>query len=69
MTTLQDGTVFQQNISHIDAESSKFVIRPLVLEHNNAKAAKISHSKNKPLLSIVDKAESSESSDRLIFKN
>jgi hypothetical protein len=69
MATLEDGTVFQQNISHIEAESSKVVIRPMVLEHNNSKANKISHSKNKPLLSNVDKATSSESSDRLIFKN
>jgi len=69
MATLEDGTVLQQNISNIDAEITKFIIRPMVLEHNNAKAAKISHSKNKPLLSIVDKAQSPESSDRLIFKN
>jgi len=42
MVTLEDGTVFQQNIMQIESESSKFVIRPMILEHVNSNASKIS---------------------------
>lgn len=74
MATLEDGTVFQQNIQQLEAETSKFIIRPLILEHVNSKGYKVSISKNKPLVSIVEKnntdsSETSSKSDRLVFKN
>jgi hypothetical protein len=75
MATLEDGTVFQQNIQQLEAETSKFIIRPTILEHVNPLASKISISKNKPLLSIVEnrysKVESgvTQPNDRVVFKN
>lgn len=74
MTTLEDGTVFQQNIQQLEAETSKFIIRPMILENVNSKAFKVSISKNKPLVSIVEKncvdfSDPSTNQDRLVFKN
>jgi hypothetical protein len=74
MATLEDGTVFQQNIQQLEAETSKFIIRPTILEHVNPLASKISISKNKPLLSIVENRTKVESgvtqpNDRVVFKN
>jgi len=74
MATLEDGTVFQQNIQQLEAETSKFIIRPTILEHVNPLASKISISKNKPLLSIVENRTKVENgvtqpNDRVVFKN
>jgi len=75
MATLEDGTVFQQNIQQLEAETSKFIIRPTILEHVNPLASKISISKNKPLLSIVENRYSKNDSgvtqpnDRVVYKN
>ena len=74
MAILEDGKVFQQNIQQLEAETSKFIIRPTILEHVNPLASKISISKNKPLLSIVENRTKVESgvtqpNDRVVFKN